>query len=47
MRAKMIKLKKLNKNKRHNDLGMKCKETRTTHSRDRCLQPGELSDQKG
>jgi len=35
MWAKVIKLKIMNKNKRHNKLEMKCKKTRTAHSQDR------------
>jgi len=35
MRAKVIKLKIMSKNKRHNDLKMKCNKIRTTHSQDR------------
>ena len=37
MRAKVIKLRIMSKNKRHNDLKMKCKKTRTAHSQDRCV----------
>ena len=35
MREKVIKLKIMNKNKRHNDLEMKCNKTRTAHSQNR------------
>jgi len=35
MRAKVIKLKIISKNKRHNDLEIKCNKTRTAHSQDR------------
>jgi len=35
MRAKVVKLKRMSKNKRHNDLEMMCNKTRTAHSQDR------------
>jgi len=35
MWARVIKFKIMNKNKRHKDLKMKCKKTRTAHSQDR------------
>jgi len=35
MRAKVIKLKIMSKNKRHNELEMKCKKSRTAHSQNR------------
>ena len=38
MRAKVIKIKIMSKNKRHNDLEMKCNKTRAAHSPDRCVQ---------
>jgi len=38
MRAKVIKLKIMSKNKRHNDLEMKCNKTRTAHSQVRWQQ---------
>jgi len=38
MWAKKIKLKIMSKNKRHSNLEMKCKKTRTAHSQDRCAQ---------
>jgi hypothetical protein len=36
MREKVIKMKLMNKNKRHSGLKMSSVETRTAHSRDRC-----------
>jgi len=38
MRAKMEKLKIMSKNKRHNELEIKCNKARTAHSQDRCQQ---------
>ncbi len=36
MRVAVIKLKIMSKNKRPNELEMKCNKTRTAHSQDRC-----------
>jgi len=38
MRAEVIKLKIMNKNKRHNDLEIKCNKPRTAHSQNRYTQ---------
>lgn len=35
MRAKVVKMKRMNKIKQHNDLEVKCKKSRIAHSQDR------------